>query len=75
MELFDVSREDVPVEIGAACCAQFVVSRDQIRLRARADYIRMRNWIFHSDLDSHGIGNTPPCVSLVTVEGGADTYG
>ena len=56
MELFDVSREQVPSEIGAACCAQFVVSKDQIRQRPKEDYIRMRDWIFHSDLDTIGIG-------------------
>ncbi|KAK2804689.1 hypothetical protein FQN50_006529 [Emmonsiellopsis sp. PD_5] len=34
-----------PKEVGAACCAQFAVSRDQVRKRPREDYIQFRRWV------------------------------
>ncbi|EJT82581.1 hypothetical protein GGTG_02554 [Gaeumannomyces tritici R3-111a-1] len=44
MELFNVSRADIPEHLGHQCCAQFVVTRDRIRERSREDYVRMRRW-------------------------------
>ncbi|RMJ28009.1 hypothetical protein PHISP_01124 [Aspergillus sp. HF37] len=44
MELFQVGMEDVPRHIGAACCAQFAVSRERIRQRPKGDYERMLRW-------------------------------
>ncbi|OJJ48248.1 hypothetical protein ASPZODRAFT_92664 [Penicilliopsis zonata CBS 506.65] len=35
----------IPDQIGAACCAQFVVSRNQIRKRPRSDYLQFRQWV------------------------------
>ena len=55
-ELFNVSREQVPEQIGSVCCAQFALSRDRIRQRPKADYIRMREWALHTQLDTFGVG-------------------
>ena len=41
----------VPHEIGAACCAQFAVTKQQIRKRPREDYERMFQWLMESPLD------------------------
>ncbi|KAI9769580.1 MAG: hypothetical protein M1835_006696 [Candelina submexicana] len=40
----------MPSEIGAACCAQFAVSREQVLKRPRADYERMREWVLGTGL-------------------------
>lgn len=41
----------VPKEVGAACCAQFAVSRDQILKRPVEDYIHFRRWVMETDRD------------------------
>ena len=45
-----------PRLVGAACCAQFAVSRDQVRRRPREDYIRFREWVTQTDKDSASSG-------------------
>ncbi|KAJ5146039.1 uncharacterized protein N7515_000603 [Penicillium bovifimosum] len=45
-----------PVEIGAACCAQFAVSRDQVRRRPLEDYIKFRQWILDTELSDASSG-------------------
>ena len=39
----------MPKYVGAACCAQFAVSRDQVLMRPREDYIKIRQWIIDTD--------------------------
>ncbi|KAF3479439.1 UV excision repair protein [Arthroderma uncinatum] len=56
MQLFNVTRNEVPEHIGGVCCAQFAVTRERIRARSREDYIRMRNWALEYDLTSFSIG-------------------
>ncbi|KAJ9668446.1 hypothetical protein H2201_001494 [Coniosporium apollinis] len=41
----------VPDVIGAACCAQFAVSRDQVLKRPLEDYVRYRQWLLETELD------------------------
>ena len=43
--------EQVPEAIGVACCSQFAVRREAIRMRPRADYIRYRNWLMETELE------------------------
>ncbi|KAI9810129.1 MAG: hypothetical protein M1827_006655 [Pycnora praestabilis] len=43
--------EEMPEFIGAACCAQFAVSREQVLHRPLADYIRYRDWVLRTELD------------------------
>ena len=38
-----------PTQVGAACCAQFAVSRDQVRVRPLSDYERFRKWIIETE--------------------------
>ncbi|WEW56467.1 hypothetical protein PRK78_001911 [Emydomyces testavorans] len=56
MQLFNVTREEVPNRIAAVCCAQFAVSRNRIRQRPRSDYIRMRDWALTAEFNSQAIG-------------------
>lgn len=42
----------VPETVGAACCAQFAVSRDRILARTKAEYEQYRNWILTTPLDN-----------------------
>ncbi|KAM5458313.1 hypothetical protein MaudCBS49596_000226 [Microsporum audouinii] len=56
MELFNVTRTEVPVHIGGVCCAQFAVTRERIRQRPLDDYIRMRNWALGAEFTSFGVG-------------------
>ncbi|CEL00519.1 hypothetical protein ASPCAL00119 [Aspergillus calidoustus] len=39
-----------PTQIGASCCAQFAVSRDQVLRRPREDYVKIRQWVIDTDL-------------------------
>lgn len=41
---------NVPKEIGAPCCSQFAVSRDQVLQRPLSDYKRMYDWVLNNDL-------------------------
>ncbi|KAL2864756.1 DUF3431 domain-containing protein [Aspergillus lucknowensis] len=45
-----------PSEVGAACCAQFAISRDQARQRPREDYIKIRQWVIDTDLSDAASG-------------------
>lgn len=59
MELFDVPQSKVPQTIGNICCAQFVVSRDRILARPKADYERMLKWATTTKVThSFGVGWT-----------------
>jgi hypothetical protein len=44
-QILDVSLADVPLSTGVACCAQFAVTREKIRLRPKKDYERMMEWV------------------------------
>ncbi|KAJ6107281.1 hypothetical protein N7523_008604 [Penicillium sp. IBT 18751x] len=45
-----------PDQIGAACCAQFALSRAQVHLRPRDDYIKFRQWIIDTELNDASSG-------------------
>ncbi|KAJ5165093.1 Protein of unknown function DUF3431 [Penicillium coprophilum] len=45
-----------PAEIGAACCAQFAISRDQIRKRPLEDYVKFRQWVIDTELGDASSG-------------------
>lgn len=42
-------KEQAPTLVGAACCAQFAVSRDQVLARPLGDYERFREWIVDTE--------------------------
>ncbi|GAB1218491.1 hypothetical protein ATERTT37_007747 [Aspergillus terreus] len=42
--------EEVPAAVGASCCAQFGVTRWQIRKRPKKDYERFRTWLAETPL-------------------------
>ncbi|KEF53137.1 uncharacterized protein A1O9_11045 [Exophiala aquamarina CBS 119918] len=49
----------IPDVLGGICCAQFAVSRDQIRRRPKGDYLRMMNWVDKESkqmVDDYGVG-------------------
>ncbi|KAI0400902.1 hypothetical protein F4802DRAFT_601540 [Xylaria palmicola] len=41
----------VPDLVAVSCCSQFAVTREAIRSRPRADYIRYREWLLATPLD------------------------
>ncbi|OQD74334.1 hypothetical protein PENDEC_c011G05795 [Penicillium decumbens] len=45
-----------PDQVGAACCAQFAVSRAQVHSRPRDDYIKFRKWIIDTELNDASSG-------------------
>lgn len=47
---------NIPEKIGAACCAQFAVSREQVLARPRTDYQRFRQWLLDTELDDEVSG-------------------
>ena len=40
----------IPNKIGAACCAQFAVSKDAVRRRPLEDYKELRNWLLKTEM-------------------------
>ena len=46
----------IPQRVGAACCAQFAVSRDQVLKRPREDYVKFRDWVTQTDKDNASSG-------------------
>ncbi|EPS34679.1 hypothetical protein POX_a00349 [Penicillium oxalicum] len=40
-----------PAQVGAACCAQFAVSKSQVHARPRDDYVKFRQWVIETDLN------------------------
>ncbi len=51
-DIFDGTTTDInqfPIKVGAACCAQFAVSKDQVRKRPLSDYRHFRNWIVDTE--------------------------
>ncbi|KEQ59545.1 uncharacterized protein M437DRAFT_77999 [Aureobasidium melanogenum CBS 110374] len=53
-ELF--GNNDVPEVIGATCCAQFAVSRDQVRKRPLEFYVGALKWLHETPLDDDTSG-------------------
>ena len=41
---------DAPRQVGAACCAQFAVSRSRLRERPLSDFEHFRKWIIDTDM-------------------------
>ena len=41
---------DVPEAVGVSCCAQFAATKEKIRERKKADYVRYRDWIVDTKL-------------------------
>ncbi|KAK3615221.1 hypothetical protein LTR56_026735, partial [Elasticomyces elasticus] len=57
MEIFNVSRGEIPEVIGAVCCTLFALSRDRIRARPHEDYERMMWWAGRTTwTDDFGVG-------------------
>jgi len=40
----------VPHVIGVGCCSQFAISREAAHRWTRADYVRWRDWLLHTEL-------------------------
>lgn len=45
------SQTSAPAQVGAACCAQFAVSRDRVRQRPVSDYKWFRQWVMETDMN------------------------
>lgn len=46
----------IPETLGVACCAQFAVSKAQIRQRPKSDYERYKKWLLETSYDDHLAG-------------------
>lgn len=44
------SQTSTPAQVGAACCAQFAVSRDRVRQRPLRDYQQFRQWVVDTEM-------------------------
>ncbi|KAL8738934.1 MAG: hypothetical protein Q9181_000346 [Wetmoreana brouardii] len=49
-------KQDVPPLVGAACCAQFAVSRPRVLERPLSDYEYFRRWIFETEMTDRQSG-------------------
>jgi hypothetical protein len=56
-QIFNVSADEVPGEIGNVCCGQFAASRERIRARPKEDYQRILDWAATTELtNDFGVG-------------------
>lgn len=56
-QMFNVTHEQVPGELGNVCCGQFAVTRERIQARPKEDYERILEWAATTDLtDDFGVG-------------------
>ena len=53
-ELFNGTEK--PEEVGAGCCAQFAVSKEQVLQRPREDYVKYRMWVLDTELEDRSSG-------------------
>ena len=42
-------KQCAPNQVGAACCAQFAVSKEAVRFRPLSDYTHFRDWIVETE--------------------------
>lgn len=47
---------DTDPTLAVACCAQFAVSGEQVRKRPLEDYVRIRDWVIHTELSDRKSG-------------------
>ncbi|KAJ5223276.1 hypothetical protein N7468_007818, partial [Penicillium chermesinum] len=47
---------DIPYEVGTPCCAQFVVTREQVHARPLSDYQQYHRWLLETQLDDETSG-------------------
>ncbi|KAK3674085.1 hypothetical protein LTR78_005932 [Recurvomyces mirabilis] len=52
---FDQYRSEIGI-VATQCCAQFAVSRDQIRVRPKAEYLRWRQFVIETEFSDALIG-------------------
>lgn len=50
LELFPGA--EVPEVVGAPCCSQFAVSREKVHELEQEEYVRLRQWLIETDLES-----------------------
>ena len=48
--------QDAPRQVGAACCAQFAVSRSRVLERPLSDFVHFRQWIIDTDKTDYTSG-------------------
>lgn len=53
MEVFQVSEDQVPRVLAQACCSQFAVTADRIRMLPLEKYVHFRDWLLKSDLTDY----------------------
>ncbi|KAK1756915.1 hypothetical protein QBC47DRAFT_443559 [Echria macrotheca] len=61
--------DEVPGVLSQPCCAQFAVTREAVRTRARAEYVLLRDWLMGTELEDLVSGrvlecNVPPTLSF-----------
>lgn len=57
IDLFGITKDQVPEHVGSACCAQFAVSREQILKKPLKYYEHLIHWADTTMLtDSYGVG-------------------
>ena len=55
-DLYEAELGDLPSELQAPCCAEFIVSRERILAHSRDFYIHMRDWIIDTELGRYRSG-------------------
>jgi hypothetical protein len=46
----------IPPTVGAACCSQFAVTASTIRLHAKDEYVKIRNWLLETEMEDYMSG-------------------
>lgn len=55
-ELFASELGEVPTDLSAPCCAEFIVNRDRVLAHPKSFYVSMRDWIIETELGRYRSG-------------------
>ena len=55
-DVFQAEFGDVPEQLHAPCCAEFMVSKDRILAHSKEFYIHLRDWIVETELGRYRSG-------------------
>lgn len=55
-ELYEDELGELPEELSAPCCAEFIVSRERILAHSKDFYVHMRDWIMETELGRYRSG-------------------
>ena len=55
-EVYEAELGELPAELKAPCCAEFMVARERVLAHPRSFYLHLRDWIVETELGRYRSG-------------------